>query len=474
MHKNGSVKKTLFTNYIIFTITSLCLLILCLLGGAFLYTSSLQRGSRDFIRVYNVTAEDIVRTDYKKINTDVLEKLNGWIEIVDEEGSVIYSNGVVQNVRMNYGPGEIYDLLVDENEQYYITSTKFEGYNGRKYRLIVRVDKKLYYEQFTEDFLFDFIASLKSSLMVFLFLFFLNIYLFSIWVGKRITNPLTILTERLRNFAKPENKKKIHFNDSVEIEFVEIADSFNYMIDEIERIEEEKKELEDSKQKLIVDISHDIKTPITTIQGYAKAITDGIVKDEEDKQKYLNIIYMKARSVTELINLLFDYVKLDHRSYELNFEKKDINELVRQVVAEYYEDILVNGFEIEVHIKDEKLLIDVDFMQMKRVISNLISNSLKYNTTGTKIIISVDDVEDSAIVRVGDTGVGIPKDIRVNIFEPFVRGSKHRASNVGGSGLGLSIVKKIVEMHDGNIELYDEVGEMKSMFQISLPKKREI
>jgi len=258
------------------------------------------------------------------------------------------------------------------------------------------------------------------------------------------------------------------------VEFVEIADSFNYMIDEIERIEEEKKELEDSKQKLIVDISHDIKTPITTIQGYAKAISDGIVKDEEDKLKYLNTIYLKARSVTELINLLFDYVKLDHRSYELNFEKKDINELVRQVIAEYYEDIIVNGFEIEVHIKDEKLLIDVDFMQMKRVISNLISNSLKYNPSGTKIIISIDEVEDSAKVRVGDTGVGIPKDIRGNIFDPFVRGSKDRVSKVGGSGLGLSIVKKIVDMHGGDIQLYDEVGEIKSMFEITLPKKKEV
>ncbi|WBW98176.1 sensor histidine kinase [Oceanirhabdus sp. W0125-5] len=472
MHKNGSVKKTLFANYIVFTITSLCLLIVCLLGGAFLYATSLQRGSRDFIRVYNVMAEDIVRRDYKNINTDDLEKLNGWIEIVDEEGSVVYSNGVVQKVTMNYGPGEIYDLLVDEHEKYFISSTKFEGYNGVKYRLIVRADKNLYHEQFTEDFLYDFIASLKSSLMVFLILFFLNIYLFSIWVGKRITNPLTILTERLRNFARSEKKKKIHFDNSVEIEFVEIADSFNYMIDEIERIEEEKKELEDSKQKLIVDISHDIKTPITTIQGYAKAITDGMVKDEEDQKRYLNTIYMKAKSVTELINLLFDYVKLDHRSYELNFEKKDINELVRQVIAEYYEEIVVNGFEIQVNIKDEKLLIDVDFMQMKRVISNLVSNSLKYNSPGTKIIISIEEEDDSVIVRVGDTGVGIPKDIKGTIFEPFVRGKKDKASKVGGSGLGLSIVKKIVEMHRGTIELYDEVGEMNSLFEIKLPKER--
>ena len=216
-------------------------------------------------------------------------------------------------------------------------------------------------------------------------------------------------------------------------------------------LEKERKEEDRSKYLMISDIVHDLKTPMTTVTGYAKALNEGMVKGE-DQAEYLDAIYNKSCRMNEIVNLLFDYVKLDSEGFTLNKSKLDINELVRESIALNYTDIEDAGDEIDIAIPEEPILVDADKMQMSRVINNLLVNAVKHNKTNTSIGVFVrKDYEDTRIY-VADTGDRIDDSIAQTLFDPFVMGDKSRVSK-GGTGLGLSISKKICEMHGFKIKL---------------------
>ncbi len=240
--------------------------------------------------------------------------------------------------------------------------------------------------------------------------------------------------------------------------------------------QEEKKEYDRRRNLMLSDIAHDLRTPMTTVSGYARAISDGMVTPEK-MPEYLSAIEVKSEKMNELINLLFDYVRLDSEGFKLNMEKVDICEAARESAAFLYQDIEDKGMELVVGIPDREVYIEADRIQISRVISNLITNAMKHNDAGTKIGVYVSAEEESDIkIMVADTGAVIPDDIKENIFEPFVMGDESRQSK-GGSGLGLSIVKKVVEMHGFKLRLLqeDEVKrtgikkEFKKVFVVTVP-----
>ena len=250
------------------------------------------------------------------------------------------------------------------------------------------------------------------------------------------------------------------------------------VVKEVKLMEEQEnqrnKEYEKKRNLMISDMAHDLKTPITTINGYSMALCDGVA-EESRKQEYLEAIHTKSKRMTDLISLLLDYVKLDSEGFTLNKEEIDICEVARECAAFQYQDIEDAGMSLNVEIPEEPLKIKADKLQISRVITNLITNAVRHNPTGTTIglIITQDDYEIRLMVA--DTGKRIPDSEAENLFEPFVMGDESRNSK-GGTGLGLSIAKKVVEMHGFKIKLtqkpviksYDAVKNYEKMFMITI------
>lgn len=221
--------------------------------------------------------------------------------------------------------------------------------------------------------------------------------------------------------------------------------------------------LDKRRNLLLSDVAHDIKTPITTICGYSRALSEGLVA-EEKIAAYLDVIYQKALRMDELLTLLFEYVKLDSEGFTLHKERGNLAELVRKMTAMLYQDFENKSITVVTQISEENAMFEMDALQLGRAITNLLTNALRYGKEGGRVFVRLTDLE----ITVADDGEPIDPEFAEHIFDPFTRGDRARTSE-GGSGLGLGIAKKIVEMHGGKLVLNRHFGEgYTKAFQIYL------
>lgn len=231
------------------------------------------------------------------------------------------------------------------------------------------------------------------------------------------------------------------------------------IIREFKQIQKEqeavKKEYDKRRNLMLSDIAHDLRTPMTTVNGYARALADGLVADPVQRQEYLTAMQNKSSRMNDLINLLFEYVKLDSDGFTLDKKQLDLCELLRENAALVYSDVESAGMELEVEIPEESIEVSADAIQFSRVITNLLTNAVRHNMRGTKIGLFVLRESEQTHIFVADSGGFIPEEQLEHMFEPFARGDASRNSG-GGSGLGLSIAKKIVEMHEWTLSLVQQ------------------
>ncbi|MDE7275430.1 MAG: HAMP domain-containing histidine kinase [Lachnospiraceae bacterium] len=214
--------------------------------------------------------------------------------------------------------------------------------------------------------------------------------------------------------------------------------------------EKERKDAYDRQRNLLLsDIAHDIKTPLTTVCGYARALVDDMISEEEKRKEYLHAIYAKSLRMDDLITLLFEYVKMDSDGFSLHKEKADLGELLRENIALLYADFEENDIELEIDIPEQVFPYEMDKVQFGRAITNVLTNAVRYNEKGTKVRVSLH--EDYQLC-IADNGTPIEDELAEHIFEPFSRGDRARSTS-GGSGLGLGISAKIIEMHGGELRL---------------------
>ena len=245
-------------------------------------------------------------------------------------------------------------------------------------------------------------------------------------------------------------------------ELSEMTNSFNIMTMRLKRAEEEARHQAESKKTLLMNISHDLRSPATVVQGYSQALADGVVPDEK-KKEYYEFINSKSTMITNRLNQLFNYVKLDLTEFDLSMEVTEFNEFIRRLTINYLPNIEAKNQVINLFIEEKSTFVKLDHIEMERAIGNLIENAVKYNPEGTVITIKLDLEEDCLKLYIQDNGIGIPE--RETIFAPFVRGDKTRKSE--GTGLGVAISKQIIEKHSGELSLCDvEVG---TKFLIELP-----
>lgn len=243
-------------------------------------------------------------------------------------------------------------------------------------------------------------------------------------------------------------------------ELGQLAATFDAMRLKLKEANELQNQYEDHQKELIASISHDLKTPITSIKGYIKGIQDGIANTPEKMDRYMDTIFTKANDMDRLINELFLFSKLDLHSLSFDFETIDLNAYFSDFIEELSFELEQEGGTITYDAPSNgTYMARADRDQLKRVIDNIIQNSLKYMDKEQKSIsVRLKEETDDVLVQIKDNGSGIPKEDVPFIFDRFYRSDRSRNSATGGSGLGLAIAKRIIEEHGGRIWAESEVG----------------
>ena len=295
----------------------------------------------------------------------------------------------------------------------------------------------------------------------------------SAWIYRGINTPLQKLREATRHIKDGDLDFELKVDGKDE--FSELCRDFEEMRQRLRDSNTEKEAYDKENKELISNISHDLKTPITAIKGYMEGIMYGVADTPEKMDKYIRTVYNKANDMDRLINELTFYSKIDTNRIPYNFSK--IN------VSDYFDDCVEDvGLELEsknielsyFNYVDKDTLVIADAEQIKRVINNIIGNSIKYlDKPKGYLSIRVRDVGDFIQVEIEDNGKGIAAKDLPNIFDRFYRTDSSRNSSKGGSGIGLSIVKKIIEDHGGKIWANSKLGAGTVMYFV-LRKYQEV
>lgn len=288
-------------------------------------------------------------------------------------------------------------------------------------------------------------------------------FIMIIWIYTGVNVPLKKLSEATHRIKEKDFDFEIEVKGHDEISM--LCRDFDDMRRQLKMQEEEKESFDRQSKELISNISHDLKTPITAVKGYVEGIMDGVADTPEKMDRYIRTIYIKANDMDRLINELTFYSKIDTNCIPYNFNKID--------AVEYFDDC-AEEVGLEMHEREIRFsyinnveigtLVIADAEQLKRVINNIIGNSIKYMDKPKKEVqLRVFDAGDYVQAEIEDNGKGIENKDLVNIFDRFYRTDLSRNSSQGGSGIGLSIVRKIIEDHGGRIWATSKVGEGTTM-----------
>ena len=279
-----------------------------------------------------------------------------------------------------------------------------------------------------------------------------------LWIYRSIATPLVKLKKATQNIK--EGNLDFVLDVEGDDEFSELCRDFEEMRKRLKESAEEKVLLDKENKELISNISHDLKTPITAVKGYVEGIMDGVADTPEKMDRYVKTIYNKTNEMDHLINELTFYSKIDTNRIPYTFSKLNVEDYFGDCAEEVGLELETRGIElVYANYVESGVLVIADGEQIRRVIHNIISNAIKYMDKPKGIIqIRVKDVGDFIQVEIEDNGKGIAAKDIAYIFDRFYRTDVSRNSSKGGSGIGLSIVKKILEDHGGKVWATSRIG----------------
>ena len=300
---------------------------------------------------------------------------------------------------------------------------------------------------------------LRNMILAFILVLVFTSILLTRWIQKGIFTPINQLNTAMQNIAEGNLEYMLTTEEKGEIG--ELYRNYEDMRLRLKESLDEKFEHEQKNKELVSNISHDLKTPITSIKGYVEGIMDGVADTPEKMNKYIKTIYDKANDMDRLINELTTYSGIDTNRIPYTFRRISVADYFGDCVEEVGLDLESKNIQLNYEdLVDPAEQIIADPEQLKRVINNIISNSVKYMNKEKGVIdIRILDEVDAIRVEIEDNGMGIAAKDLPNIFERFYRTDASRNSSKGGSGIGLSIVKKIVEDHGGYIWATSKEGE---------------
>ena len=276
---------------------------------------------------------------------------------------------------------------------------------------------------------------------------------------------LSHVLEELHLIAQGDYDRRIPFQLAGDMG--KVVTSINRLVDSTVSAMEDERMIEKSKDELITNVSHDIRTPLTSIIGYLGLVINGKPKTPEETKRYTEIAYHKAQQMKALVDDLFEYTTTSPNGAPLRLNDIPVANFLEQVAADFELEAQKRQMTIEVIPPKRKMVLEMDAEKMVRVIHNLLSNAIKYGRENTKITIEVLEQKDIITIAVRNIGEPISKEVLEHLFARFYRAEGSRSKETGGTGLGLAIADNIVRSHGGRM-LAESIGEVIS-FYICLP-----
>lgn len=282
----------------------------------------------------------------------------------------------------------------------------------------------------------------------------------SLFVSRRIVGPIEQLIAASSRIAGGHYEERVTIADDFEI--AELAASFNHMAETLEQTERH-------RQALIADVAHELRTPLTTIKGYMEALIDGVVPPDPETYE---LIYSEADRMYRLVQDLQELSRLEAGQTLLDCRPLAVPDLVRGVADRLRPQFQLKGVHLTLELAPETAPVHADSDRMQQVLLNLLTNALQYTGAGGRVSVRTYNERDQVCIEVRDTGLGIPPEHLAQVFSRFYRVDKSRSRRGGGTGIGLTIVRHLVEAHGGSVVVASVPG-LGSTFTVALPQARE-
>ncbi len=264
----------------------------------------------------------------------------------------------------------------------------------------------------------------------------------SYYTAYRVINPFIEMNHAVLCYSRGDFSTRIPVEGKDEA--AQLGKSLNEMAEQL-------RGLEDTRRSFVANVSHELRSPLTSMKGFLEAMQDGTIPPE-NYPEYIGIVLNETRRMVTLVNDLLDLARIESGTIQLNFEVFDVNELIRRTLLTFEARLIENEMEMEVHFAQEQCAVYADPTQIGQVLRNLIDNAIKYSPKGRSLSVSTYSMRKTVYVTVRDTGIGIPQEDVPHVFDRFYKVEKaHTPAPQMGSGLGLSIVKRIIESHGQSI-----------------------
>jgi signal transduction histidine kinase len=275
-------------------------------------------------------------------------------------------------------------------------------------------------------------------------------------LSRRILAPVKAITSAARQFGRGDFSQRVDFQGKGEVG--EMAQSFNSMAENLEHTEL-------LRRNMVADVAHELRTPLSNLSGYLEAIRDGVIKPDESTIRSLS---EEASSLSRLVDDLQELSLADAGELKLIIQPEDISRLIRDVMAALQTKVVAKSLTVSADLPTRLPPVDIDAHRIKQVLHNLLENAVTHTGQAGRITVTARREGNQVRISVADTGEGIPTKDLPFVFERFYRVDKSRTRATGGSGLGLTIVKRLVEAHGGTVEVKSEPGQG-STFTFTLP-----
>ncbi|WP_123054556.1 HAMP domain-containing sensor histidine kinase [Clostridium sp. JN-1] len=392
---------------------------------------ALQKKNNDMVRVYltdlsgNVLYKSQNAHEKKLDIYDLVNKADEFKKQYDKSIVVDTDNGILKK-----------RIVLDKTQEYVEISGI--SLSGKKSYLIIRgmpKQKTTYIRPNGSP------LSILQGIITFIALFYF------------LTNKKMRYIERVSKDLVQISKNNLDYRIKIQgkDELAKLADNINFMASELKGRIESERSAEKTKNDLITNVSHDLRTPLTSIKGYLALVKDKKYKDADELREFVNIAYNKSEKLEILINDLFEYTKLSNRAIEINKKKICLDELLEQLIEELYVICEENNVIIKKEFYSNKVCAYIDGDKIVRVFENLIMNAIRYSLKPGEINLKLKQKNEYILVSIENKCKHIEKEDLQKIFNRFYRVDKSRSEATGGSGLGLAIAKSIVELHDGEM-----------------------
>ena len=391
------------------------------------------------------------KTIINEINNDIHKAYinDEWdMEILNNIGENLFKNGIILKVldkdknNIKKVNKNLKKRIVKDESPIYDDKSEVIGYR------VLMYDKNIYY--LSDDI--TFLNEINNTLIALSVLLILNILIVSLFVARKISNPIKKVSYVTKSMKRGEYKN---------LDYTGKIEEVNDLILSINNLSESLKSQEHIRKRLITDLSHELKTPLTSMHGHLQAMIDGIWEATPIR---LASIDKELMRITSLIDELKKLNKLENEP--INKSKVNLRNIISSIVINFQAIALQKGVKISTKLDDVEIYADED--KLSQVITNIISNSIKYNKVDGNVYVSLYKNDNKVYIRVKDTGIGIKDEDIQYIFERFYRGDKSRSKSNEGLGVGLTISKMIIKEHGGEILVNTSLGEG-SEFIIILP-----